>query len=474
MKNWKDIFKLKNNNDGITLISVLIILVVIFIIASIAITGGLSILNNSKDSNREENLAAVKAAVNKVSTKNSVSGVFREATAEVYGKPANSVFSSGDYAQDGWYILEKEDLEELGVAYVNETYIVNFKENKVYALEDFSDYITQIASNNSVNESGERKTFTVNFHPDDENLVSGNMESQKFIYGISQKLKVNSFKKDGYYFIAWNTQSDGSGTSYSDQQIVMNLTDEDNGVVDLYTMWGRGSYKIKFNANGGRGLMPDQEIRAGTDNNLNRNIFTRTGYTYTGWNTKADGTGTSYANNSIVGNIDSSSKTLVLFAQWQPNNYTLKFDANSGQGSMEDQIFTYDIAQNITENAFTKTGYGFARWNTKADGTGKDYSNKELVTNLLTDGEMTLYAQWSANTYTVNFDANSGQGSMESQTYTYDKTYTLPQNVFTKTGYTFQKWNTKADGTGINYNNLASASNMITDGEGQCKIKCVS
>ena len=148
MKNWRDLFKLKNNNDGISLISVLIMLVIIFIIASIAITGGLSILNNSKDSNKDENLATVKAAVNKVSVKNGVKGVFREAAAEVYGKPAKSVYSSGDYAQDDWYILEKEDLEDMGVTHINETYIVNFKENKVYALEDFSDYITQIESNN--------------------------------------------------------------------------------------------------------------------------------------------------------------------------------------------------------------------------------------------------------------------------------------------------------------------------------------
>ena len=79
-------------------------------------------------------------------------------------------------------------------------------------------------------------------------------------------------------------------------------------------------------------------------------------------------------------------------------HYKVKFDANGGTGTMSDQDFVYGTAQNLTNNAFTKTNYAFIGWNTAANGSGTSYTNGQEVNNLsTTEGdEITLYAQWIA------------------------------------------------------------------------------
>ena len=85
-----------------------------------------------------------------------------------------------------------------------------------------------------------------------------------------------------------------------------------------------------------------------------------------------------------------------------PNSYLVRFDANGGDGSMADQSFTYDAAQALSANAFTKTGCHFLGW---AETAGGDvaYADGAVVRNLATDGSVTLYAVWEINEYTVTW-----------------------------------------------------------------------
>ena len=124
------------NNKGVTLVNVLIIIIVLIIIAGISIVGGRDILNNSKDSQKNENLSSVKAVVNNISIKINSAGVLAPADTKVYGKIASNILS-GDASLKDWYILDKEDLEEMGVTYIDETYLVNYKENKVISMSDY-------------------------------------------------------------------------------------------------------------------------------------------------------------------------------------------------------------------------------------------------------------------------------------------------------------------------------------------------
>jgi uncharacterized repeat protein (TIGR02543 family) len=200
---------------------------------------------------------------------------------------------------------------------------------------------------------------------------------------------------------------------------------------------------------------------------LTANAYKRTGYTFAGWNTKADGSGKTYKNKASVKNLTTKNgKTLTLYAQWTANTYTVKFNGNGAtSGTMKSSTKTYGKTYTLAANAFKRTGYTFAGWNTKKDGSGTTYKNKASVKNLTsTDGKtVTLYAQWTANTYTVAFDGNGANyGTMKSLTKTYDKTYTLTANAYTRTGYKFTGWNTKADGSGTTYKNKASIKNLTS------------
>lgn len=126
--------------------------------------------------------------------------------------------------------------------------------------------------------------------------------------------------------------------------------------------------------------------------------------------------------------------------------YTVKYNSNNGIGSMGDQTLIYDQAVNLTANAFSRTGYTFAGWNTKADGTGTSYADKASVKNLATGGTITLYAQWTANKYTVKFNGNGADElSTASKEVTYNSTYgELPNSI--RAGYNFIGWYTQPEG----------------------------
>lgn len=158
---------------------------------------------------------------------------------------------------------------------------------------------------------------------------------------------------------------------------------------------------VKFNANGGAGNQFSQIIAPDTTVNLKENTYTREGYVFDGWNTKPDGTGTSYSDQQSVTNIVNEGETLILYAQWRTFNYTVAFNANGGTGTMESQEFESATAQNLKQCAFTKEGYSFSHWNTKLDGTGNSYDDAQEVNNLTaTDGDtVTLYAIYEKRSY---------------------------------------------------------------------------
>jgi len=134
---------------------------------------------------------------------------------------------------------------------------------------------------------------------------------------------------------------------------------------------------------------------------------------------------------------------------------TVTFDANGGSGSMSNESFTTGVAAPLTMNSFTFTGYGFADWNTAANGSGTGYTNGQSVT---IDASTTLYAQWTPNIETVTFDANGGSGSMSNESFTTGVATPLTMNSFTRAGYSFAYWSTAANGSGTNYTNGQSVT----------------
>ncbi|MBR0133910.1 InlB B-repeat-containing protein [Candidatus Saccharibacteria bacterium] len=247
--------------------------------------------------------------------------------------------------------------------------------------------------------------------------------------------------REGYTFVGWNTKADGSGTE-------LKAGDEYDGSDGwtLYAQWEPNPSKIVYNANDGNGSTPNTEGVVDETVQVSDNGFTRDGYTFTGWNTKADGTGTNFdEGDDYLLTVDD----LNLYAQWEANPAKLSYDANNGVGTMADTTGVTDQTVTVSDNGFTRDGYTFTGWNTKADGTGTDYD--EAADYVLPAGNSVLYAKWQANPSKIVYNANSGTGSMNDTTGVVDQTVQVSDNGFTREGYTFTGWNTKADGTGDSY-----------------------
>ena len=235
----------------------------------------------------------------------------------------------------------------------------------------------------------------------DANGGTGTMEHKVLTYDLESNLTKNTFIREGYTFKGWNTKADGSGTSYSDEQSVKNLSSTENAVVDLYAQWEANILEISFDANGGTGTMDKSYLKQNENKNLPLNAFAKIGYTFKEWNTEADGSGTSYSDEQVVNLNDN----LNLYAQWQPITYKIKFYANGEEGASKEQEIQYDKATNLIKNTFTKIGYTFKEWNTKADGSGTSYSDEQNVKNLSStkDAVINLYAQWEQSIdYVIN------------------------------------------------------------------------
>jgi len=139
------------------------------------------------------------------------------------------------------------------------------------------------------------------------------MDAQRFDSGVEGTLKANTFGRTGYTFKNWNTNAAGTGTTYANQGKITITQD-----TTLYAQWTPIVYTIAFNGNGATsGSMRDMTIAYDQSANLTDNGFTKTGYSFVNWNTRSDGTGTTYVNQQLVKNELTESKTLTLYAQWK-------------------------------------------------------------------------------------------------------------------------------------------------------------
>lgn len=254
------------------------------------------------------------------------------------------------------------------------------------------------------------------------------------------------FEKEGYVFTEWNTQADGSGTSYTAGASYTATADS-----TLYAQWDSVSKTVTFDANGGRGEMQPQIILNGATAQLAECLFSKTGHTFAGWNTASDGSGTSYTATDEI----TPTEDVTLYAQWTAKSYTVTFDANGGEGEMPDLDMTFGVEKSLTANAFTRHGYTFGGWALTEQGTA-EYEDCSATDGIGEGNDVTLYAVWVIGSFTVTFDANGGDGEMSAQVVTAFTTATITANAFTKEGCIFDGWNTASDGSGTAYADGAS------------------
>lgn len=208
-----------------------------------------------------------------------------------------------------------------------------------------------------------------------------------------------------------------------------------------------------------------QQVEALKTFDLDKIKFKRPGYTFKGWNTVANGSGTIYKDGATIeSGID---ENIRLYAVWEHNKYTLKFNANGGTGTMNDEKDFYAYENSIVKiptNKYIKDGYRFVGWNTKADGTGMYFTdNGEITFEQLTsiDGVvMTLYAQWEKVITDITFDAGGGTVSINSMKIPDDGYYgELPVPYKENAG--FVNWACKSDGTMVSYSDEVSCTELV-------------
>lgn len=211
---------------------------------------------------------------------------------------------------------------------------------------------------------------------------------------------------------------------------------------------GSGGQKIKhyvrFNANGGSGAPGTQTKVYGSVLTISSTRPTRSGYSFSTWNTNSNGTGTNYSPGQQYG-VDAD---LTLYAIWRASTYTVSYNANGGSGAPMAQTKTHGVNLTLSNVRPTRTGYTFQGWATSSGG-GVSYSPGSSYTS---NSSITLYAVWRANTYTVSYNANGGSGAPGAQYKTHDVNLTLSNTKPTRTNYVFKGWGTSAYSTSVSYN----------------------
>jgi len=199
---------------------------------------------------------------------------------------------------------------------------------------------------------------------------SGKMDPMSGVkYGKAQKLAANTLRpRDGYIFLGWNTMPDGSGISYKDKASVRNLAQSDSDTATLYAQWVKDAYTVVFDANGGedengKRISSQSDLPYKKSAKLNGNPFKRGGYTFLGWNTKADGTGKTYKNKASVKSLCATGDGVVtLYAQWKPVAYKITYSLGGGKNPAGAPKTFYVTSGAVTLPTPTKKGYQFDGW----------------------------------------------------------------------------------------------------------------
>ena len=127
-------------------------------------------------------------------------------------------------------------------------------------------------------------------------------------------------------------------------------------------------------------------------------------------------------------------------------SYTISYNANGGTGAPGNQTKWYGTNLVLSSTKPTRTGYTFKNWSTDF-GSGSVYFEPGGMYTY--NSAATLYANWTANTWTVSYNANGGEGAPESQTKIYGQTLVLSSVVPTRTNYNFKGWAISSTGSAV-------------------------
>lgn len=297
---------------------------------------------------------------------------------------------------------------------------------------------------------------------------TGTVPSDSKIYYSGESAAVwgqGDMVKEHNTFLGWSTESGGNNADDVDYNEGDSITFS-SGDIHLYAVWEEESaYKVVYHADDRDGGSVPFDVRdyylnqeAGVLGNPTDNPLTKTGYVFAGWNLrKADNTSINVGNtvtvtaDNLTMTDGATGKAVNLYAVWTENSYTLKYDKNTTDEvtNMPDPVtWKYtNVGEKLTlsESIPQRTGYTFKEWNTESDGKGTGYNVKDEISKTASD--ITLYAVWTENYYTLTYDKNTTDevtNMPDPDTWTYSQLTGGQQNISTmgpeRTGYTFNGW----------------------------------
>ena len=253
-------------------------------------------------------------------------------------------------------------------------------------------------------------------------------------YTIEQSITLPSPSKTGYTFAGWKVTTAGGNWNTTDSVYKGTVAAGKYGNVTLTAQWTVNTYTITYKYNNGAA---DTTAKYTIEQAITLPSPTKTGYTFAGWKVTTAGGNWKTTDSVYKGTVAAGKYgNVTLTAQWTANTYTITYVYNNGSANT---TATYNIEQAITLPSPTKTGYTFAGWKvTTAGGNWKTTDSVYKGTVAAGKyGNVTLTAQWTANTYTITYVYNNGSANTTA-TYNIEQAITLPSP--TKTGYTFAGW----------------------------------
>lgn len=314
------------------------------------------------------------------------------------------------------------------------------------AAGDTASGTSNVTDSKSNNEAASTE-YTIMFESYNDDVlasaVTGSMQPVKVSVSSGEPSKIsipqNAYESQGMVFNGWQVedpqkeQKELSGEScldtlvVKDAQEIVNLSytetvSSSNGtseekmrdltkyatdnVIVFKATWKAAStvedsatYKIVFDGNGAdEGRMDEQMLTCGKSECLITNAFSRTGYTFSGWSESDDGEAV-YNNEETVKDLAEANASKTLYASWTANKYTLKFDANGGEGEVPEQIeLSYDATYQIPSASLSKDGKDICGWKLSTDDGEYIFKAGEEIKNLSSDDASTvvLYAVYDS------------------------------------------------------------------------------
>lgn len=280
-------------------------------------------------------------------------------------------------------------------------------------------------------------------------------------YNVTNEVANTVTREYGYTCRINNIRSNLTGAHYSSNNITNNASGDftttfnNTNAIELYTAWNTYSMTVRTTTGVADITNPPwawtNGYKTGTvtyGQSFRINVSLHTGYHFSHWSGSVNTTTKDYTFTIGAQNYD-------VTANAAPNTYTVVYNGNGNTGgSTSNSSHTYDRAQNLTTNGFTKIGHHFLGWATSASGAVV-YNNAQSVMNLTAThgGTVYLYAIWEPNQYTITYNDNGGTGGPGQQTYTYASSGTCNLSTVepVRENYIFLGWGTTPDTEEVQY-----------------------